>query len=166
MPVRLVSVRNMVIDKSPQENPALPVGENKPNYSHSWVHPRCGTTLQSPPEGRKNIPCDGCGVIVSIPDLETYNLSKNSTRKKSHRGGTTFGHRHEPKSKSGWGDLRVDNSKTKQTYSSSFSSEIVKVGKTLTKHFTGGRLLKAVVYVSPSQIMKLLQDNPGWSLSW
>jgi len=66
-----------------------------------------------------------------------------------------------PTTKIDWGDLRADSTRKKPIYTTTFSSEIVKVGKTLTKHFTGGKLLKAVVYVStPSQIMKLLQANP------
>ena len=99
----------MVIDKSPQENPTLPVGENKPNYSHSWVHPRCGTTLQSPPEGRKNIPCDGCGVIVSIPSLNSINRKTNG--KKTRKNHMAFGNMHLS---------RTDSGKTQTTLAGGF----------------------------------------------
>ena len=60
-----------------------------------------------------------------------------------------------------WGDLRSQVVTKKPQYDTEFSSEIVKVGKTLTKHFTGGKILRAVVYVSsPSEILRLLDSNP------
>jgi hypothetical protein len=66
-----------------------------------------------------------------------------------------------PNTTNNWGALRSQVISNKPDYTTVFSSEIVKVGKTLTKHFTGGKLLKAVVYVSsPTQIMKLLDTNP------
>ncbi len=50
----------------------------------------------------------------------------------------------------------------KPAFTQFFSSEIVKVGKTLSKHLNGGKCLKAVVYVSsPSQILKILDENPS-----
>jgi hypothetical protein len=55
-----------------------------------------------------------------------------------------------------------DNSNTKQTpnYTQTFSSEIVKVGKTLTKHINGGKRLRAVVYVSnPVQVLDILENQ-------
>jgi len=67
-----------------------------------------------------------------------------------------------------WGSLRADNESTRlgvprekeKNFTTSFNSEIVKVGKTLTKHISGASIVRAVVYVSnPIQVLEFLENH-------
>ena len=117
-----------------------------------WKHERCGTVLTVPYDGVKNIKCDGCGTIVSVPKYGTKPAANHSKRKRANRSTPS----------QNWGGLRPQIVEKKPKYDSVFSSEIVKVGKTLTKHLNSGKSLKAVVYVSsPIEILRVLDDNPG-----
>ena len=54
-------------------------------------------------------------------------------------------------------DGKVTRKKPTKRY---FNSEIVKVGKTLTKHFRGSRKISAVVYISsPHEILRLFEEG-------
>jgi len=125
--------------------------ELKPEIKmQEWTHERCGKTFSVPFDGAKNIPCEGCGVNVTIPRYGTVKITqgrKNGSKRRPPRND--------------WGGLQPQLVQKQPKFTSVFSSEIVKVGKTLTKHLTNGKLLRAVVYVSsPSQILKILDENP------
>ena len=101
-----------------------------------WTHERCGKTFSVPFDGAKNIPCEGCGVNVTIPRYGTVKITqgrKNGSKRRAPRND--------------WGGLQPQLVQKQPKFTSVFSSEIVKVGKTLTKHLTNGKLLRAVVYV-------------------
>ena len=54
-------------------------------------------------------------------------------------------------------DGKVTRKKPTKRY---FNSEIVKVGKTLTKHLRGSRKISAVVYISsPHEILRLFKEG-------
>jgi hypothetical protein len=117
-----------------------------------WKHERCGAVLTVPYDGVKNIKCDGCETIISVPKYGTKPAANHTTRKRANRSTPS----------QNWGGLRPQTVEKKPKYDSVFSSEIVKVGKTLTKHLNSGKSLKAVVYVSsPIEILRVLDDNPG-----
>lgn len=116
-----------------------------------WTHQRCGTVLTVPLDGAKNMTCTGCGITVSIPKFGT---KPNGSRNRKNRSVKNS-------SSQNWGGLRPQIMEKKPKYESTFSSEIVKVGKTLTKHLNSGNSLKAVVYVSsPTEILRILDENP------
>ena len=100
-----------------------------------WKHERCGTVLTVPYDGVKNIKCDGCGTIVSVP-----NGTKPAANHSNESGRT------EAYTSQNWGGLRPQIVEKKPKYDSVFSSEIVKVGKTLTKHTESGKSLKLFMF--------------------
>ena len=58
-----------------------------------------------------------------------------------------------------WGGIRAQVATKKPEFSRTFSSEIVKVGKTLTKHINGAKKIRAVVYVSnPLEVLNFLDQ--------
>jgi len=147
----------MVIDKKTQPNDSLPLRGDTQN----WTHKECGTIIARPEKGIANIPCHGCGLPVTIPSEEVVKARSGSFRNRYPGHKRTNNHSKQTPSIHNWGGLKPQIDEKKPKYSTVFSSEIVKVGKTLTKHLTNGKILKAVVYVSsPSQILKVLDDNP------
>ena len=59
-----------------------------------------------------------------------------------------------------WGPIRAQQIEKKPEIIQAFSSEIVKVGKTLTKHIKGAKKIRAVVYVSnPKEILNFLDEH-------
>ena len=146
-----------MIDKKPQQNDPLPLGEDMQN----WTHKECGTIIARPEKGIETIPCHGCGFPVTIPSEEVVKARSRRIRNITPDHKRTKNHSKQPPSTHNWGGLKPQIDEKKPKFSTIFSSEIVKVGKTLTKHLTNGKILKAVVYVSsPSQILKVLDDNP------
>ena len=72
----------MVIDKKPQENTPLPVGEKTEQKMQNWTHPRCGTVLSAPVEGAKNTTCPVCDMYVTIQCLLSDYQTEISQSKK------------------------------------------------------------------------------------
>ncbi len=60
-----------------------------------WTHQRCGKTFSVPFDGAKNIPCEGCGVNVTMPKYGTT---------KATRGRKNLSKR--VIAKNDWGDLQ------------------------------------------------------------
>ena len=59
-----------------------------------------------------------------------------------------------------WGAISAQMVEKKPNFQQTFSSEIVRVGKTLTKHIKGAKKIKAVVYVSnPVEILNFLEKH-------
>ena len=64
-----------------------------------------------------------------------------------------------------WGPIRAQQIEKKPEIIQAFSSEIVKVGKTLTKHIKGAKKIRAVVYVSNPKEISVSLSIPLLKLS-
>ena len=156
----------MVIDQKPQHHTPLPVGENSTENLHSWVHEPCGTTMYSPPEGRKNIPCEGCGKNVSIPSINRIQKT-TKTRRKSKHDPRAFGIRHEPKKNISVVQYNLDgnplhthNKTNTQSQMHILDSQRIHGRNKLTKHIPSGKIFRSVGYDwNCHMILEIIKQN-------
>ena len=107
-----------------------------------WIHRDVNCKhVQEIDQNQTEVECGGCGKIVAIKDQIS---SKQPISKPEHN----------------WGPLKAQVTKKKPEINRTFSSEIVKVGKTLTKHINGAKKIRAVVYVSnPVEVLNFLEKH-------
>jgi hypothetical protein len=136
---RIGVVRAMIApaESNPKKQP--PILE-KAVKTIPWIHQDVNCkNLQEIPLSATEVQCNKCNKNVEITSTKP-SLIKNN--------------------KDDWGALKPQSAKKKTNFTQMFSSEIVKVGKTLTKHISGSRKLKAVVYVSnPIEILNFLDEH-------
>jgi hypothetical protein len=134
---RVVVVRTMIAPvETNSESPVETLEKNAETIP--WIHRdvTCRNFQQIPIDSTE-VKCEKCGVIENISEKKPVHAKKES-----------------------WGVLKAQVSKKKASLKRSFSSEIVKVGKTLTKHINGSLRIKAVVYVSnPLEILNFLDEH-------
>ena len=131
-------MKNKEIIAIPKNNKNDPIMENTSTLVHKKLE--CGHS-QEILIGVTEVKCQECSEIV---DVNIQNEPEDANSK------STFS----------WGSIGPQITEKKSEIIRTFSSEIVKVGKTLTKHIAGAKNIRAVVYVSnPKEILNFLDQH-------
>ena len=131
-------MKNKEIIAIPKNNKNDPIMENTSTLVHKKLE--CGHS-QEILIGVTEVKCQECSEIV---DVNIQNEPEDANSK------STFS----------WGSIGPQITEKKSEIIRTFSSEIVKVGKTLTKHIAGAKNIRAVVYVlNPKEILNFLDQH-------